>query len=120
MDRLEELIHIGQFRETPVELLTLSACQTALGDERAALGLAGVAIRAGARSALSTLWSVHDAVEDSGGLKGRGIAARAEKHDCKAAVSASDLLGALSADRKLDVICRVGWVERSVTHHFNE
>jgi len=60
MDRLEELIHIGQFRETPVELLTLSACQTALGDERAALGLAGVAVRAGARSALATLWSVHD------------------------------------------------------------
>jgi len=43
-----------------VELLTLSACQTAAGDDRAALGLAGVAVKAGARSVLATLWSVHD------------------------------------------------------------
>jgi CHAT domain-containing protein len=40
--------------------LTLSACQTAAGDDRAALGLAGVALQAGARSALATLWSVND------------------------------------------------------------
>jgi CHAT domain-containing protein len=46
--------------EAPLELLALSACQTAAGDDRAALGLAGVALRAGARSALATLWSVSD------------------------------------------------------------
>jgi CHAT domain-containing protein len=46
--------------ERPLELLALTACQTAAGDERAALGLAGVALRAGARSALATLWSVND------------------------------------------------------------
>jgi CHAT domain-containing protein len=40
--------------------LVLSACQTAAGDDRAALGLAGVAIKAGARSALATLWFVND------------------------------------------------------------
>lgn len=45
---------------TPIDLLVLSACQTASGDERAALGLAGVAIRAGARSTLASLWSVND------------------------------------------------------------
>ncbi|HEY9727020.1 MAG TPA: CHAT domain-containing protein [Chroococcales cyanobacterium] len=45
----------------PVELLILSACQTATGDKRAALGLAGVAVRAGARSTIATLWSVNDA-----------------------------------------------------------
>jgi CHAT domain-containing protein len=44
----------------PIELLILSACQTAVGDERSALGLAGVAIRSGARSTLATLWSVQD------------------------------------------------------------
>jgi CHAT domain-containing protein len=44
----------------PIELLVLSACQTAAGDERAALGLAGVAVRAGARSTLATLWLVSD------------------------------------------------------------
>jgi CHAT domain-containing protein len=43
-----------------VELLVLSACQTAAGDDRAALGLAGVAVKAGARSALATLWFVND------------------------------------------------------------
>jgi CHAT domain-containing protein len=43
-----------------IELLVLSACQTALGDKRATLGLAGIAVRAGARSTLATLWSVDD------------------------------------------------------------
>jgi CHAT domain-containing protein len=38
----------------------LSACETAVGDERAALGLAGVAIKSGARSALATLWFIND------------------------------------------------------------
>lgn len=38
----------------------LSACETAAGDDRAALGLAGVALKAGARSAVATLWPVED------------------------------------------------------------
>ena len=60
VDRLSELVSATRFREQPLELLTLSACQTAAGDERAALGLAGVAVRAGARSVLATLWSISD------------------------------------------------------------
>lgn len=44
----------------PIELLVLSACQTAEGDKRAALGIAGIAVRSGARSTLATLWSVKD------------------------------------------------------------
>ncbi|MCV6639551.1 CHAT domain-containing protein [Candidatus Albibeggiatoa sp. nov. NOAA] len=60
MDRLERMLSFSEFRESTVELLTLSACQTAVGDERAALGLAGVAIKAGARSALASLWFVND------------------------------------------------------------
>jgi CHAT domain-containing protein len=60
LDELEALLRPGQFRGQPVELLTLSACQTAAGDDRAALGLAGVALKAGARSALATLWFVND------------------------------------------------------------
>ncbi|GAB1545134.1 hypothetical protein NUACC21_78100 [Scytonema sp. NUACC21] len=43
-----------------IELLVLSACKTAEGDKQAALGLAGVAVRAGVRSTLATLWSVDD------------------------------------------------------------
>jgi len=60
MNRLEDLISFGRFRENQVELLTLSACQTAMGDERAALGLAGVAIKAGVKTAMATLWFVDD------------------------------------------------------------
>lgn len=60
MNRLESLMGQTKFRDDPVELLTLSACQTAAGDERAALGLAGIAIKAGARSALATLWYIND------------------------------------------------------------
>ncbi|HEY9597266.1 MAG TPA: CHAT domain-containing protein, partial [Cyanophyceae cyanobacterium] len=43
-----------------IALLVLSACQTAQGDKRATLGLAGVALRAGAQSTLATLWRVND------------------------------------------------------------
>jgi CHAT domain-containing protein len=49
-----------QNERKPIELLVLSACQTASGDNRAALGLAGVAVRSGARSTLATLWPVDD------------------------------------------------------------
>jgi CHAT domain-containing protein len=49
-----------QQRSQPLELLVLSACETAAGDQRAALGLAGVALRAGARSTIASLWSVND------------------------------------------------------------
>lgn len=48
-------------RELPIELLVLSACQTAEGDKRAALGIAGLALRAGARSTIASLWTVDDA-----------------------------------------------------------
>ena len=44
-----------------IELLALTACQTAVGDERASLGLAGVAVQAGVKSALASLWSIDDA-----------------------------------------------------------
>ena len=60
IDRLERLIGVFKYRDEPLELLTLSACDTAEGDDRAALGLAGVAVKAGARSAVATLWSVND------------------------------------------------------------
>ena len=44
----------------PIELLVMSACQTAAGDNRATLGLAGFALRSGARSTVGSLWSVSD------------------------------------------------------------
>ncbi|HMS82253.1 MAG TPA: CHAT domain-containing protein [Nitrospira sp.] len=60
MQTLDQLIGLFRFRQDPLELLTLSACQTGIGDDRAALGLAGVALKAGARSALATLWFIND------------------------------------------------------------
>jgi CHAT domain-containing protein len=47
-------------RPTPIELLVLSACETAAGDTRATLGLAGIAVQAGARSTLASLWALND------------------------------------------------------------
>lgn len=55
--QLEDLLSSGKQN---VELLVLSACRTAAGDNRAALGLAGIAVRAGARSTVATLWYVDD------------------------------------------------------------
>ncbi len=44
----------------PIDLLVMSACSTAAGDNRASLGLAGLALRSGARSTLGSLWDVND------------------------------------------------------------
>ncbi|MFK7958787.1 MAG: CHAT domain-containing protein [Lysobacterales bacterium] len=60
MNQLDDFMQLRRYSDDPVELLTLSACRTAAGDDRAALGLAGLAIRAGARSALGTLWYIND------------------------------------------------------------
>uniref|UniRef100_A0A7C4RTU6 CHAT domain-containing protein n=1 Tax=Desulfatirhabdium butyrativorans TaxID=340467 RepID=A0A7C4RTU6_9BACT len=60
IQQLDQCLGIFRFRQKPLEMLTLSACETAVGDDRAALGLAGIAIKAGARSALASLWSIHD------------------------------------------------------------
>ncbi len=50
----------NETRSPAIELLVLSACQTAAGDNRATLGLAGAAVRAGARSTLASLWNIGD------------------------------------------------------------
>lgn len=61
MDLLASSIASRSKNAGPLELLVLSACESAAGDSRAALGLAGVALKAGARSALATLWKISDA-----------------------------------------------------------
>ena len=61
VSELDSLLKSREQKQTqPVELLVLSACQTAAGDNRAALGLAGIALRAGARSTLASLWQIGD------------------------------------------------------------
>ena len=67
--KVDELSHLLELRDqnqgNVLELLVLSACETAAGDRRAALGLAGVAVRSGARSTVASLWNVND---ESGSL----------------------------------------------------
>jgi CHAT domain-containing protein len=62
MSELKTLIRKVEknFEYQPIELLTLSACQTATGDKNAALGLAGTALQTGVPSVLATLWNVAD------------------------------------------------------------
>ncbi|MDD5214470.1 MAG: CHAT domain-containing protein, partial [Methylococcales bacterium] len=60
IDDLEVLLRAEKFKKNPLELLTLSACQTAEGDDRAPLGFTGVALKANARSAMGTLWPISD------------------------------------------------------------
>jgi CHAT domain-containing protein len=62
VDELSRLLRAGdQNRLEPIELLVLSACETAAGDSRATLGLAGLSIQGGARSTLASLWNLNDA-----------------------------------------------------------
>ena len=57
--QLDQLPGLG-WGNPPVELLVLSACKTALGDQQAELGFAGLAVQAGVKSAIASLWSVSD------------------------------------------------------------
>ncbi|WP_283766331.1 CHAT domain-containing protein, partial [Roseofilum capinflatum] len=56
---LDNLRTLG-WNNPQVELLVLSACRTAVGDPSAELGFAGLAVQAGVKSALASLWYVSD------------------------------------------------------------
>ncbi|WP_407883107.1 CHAT domain-containing protein [Scytonema sp. NUACC26] len=58
--QMNQLLRSKEGKLSPIELLVLSACQTAVGDRRAALGMAGFAVQSGARSTVASLWSVSD------------------------------------------------------------
>jgi len=65
MNHLQDLFKSEAFSDAPVEILTLSACQTAQGDDRAPLGLSGIALKSGARSVIGSLWPIADEVARS-------------------------------------------------------
>jgi len=48
------------YDQPQVELLVLSACRTAIGNEEAEMGFAGLAFRTGVKTALASLWKVED------------------------------------------------------------
>ncbi|MDM7955900.1 CHAT domain-containing protein [Blastomonas sp.] len=58
---LRAMLSANQLRGEALQLLVLSACETAVGDDDQAMGLAGAAVEAGAASALASLWEVNDA-----------------------------------------------------------
>jgi filamentous hemagglutinin family protein len=49
-----------KLNQPPTELLTLSACRSAVGNEQAELGFAGLAVQAGVKTAVASLWYVSD------------------------------------------------------------
>ena len=59
---LNDLLQASPSYVEGIDLLTLAACQSANGDNRAVLGLAGVAVNANARRTLASLWNVKDEV----------------------------------------------------------
>ncbi|MEH2283250.1 MAG: CHAT domain-containing protein [Nostoc sp.] len=60
ISQLENSLRNLNSKSDSVELLTLTACETAVGDDRATLGLAGVALQVGVKTAIASLWSVTD------------------------------------------------------------
>ena len=56
---LNDIRQLG-LHDPAVDLLVLSACQTAVGNEEAELGFAGLAVQAGVKTAIASLWYVSD------------------------------------------------------------
>jgi CHAT domain-containing protein len=62
ISQLDKILRNSPEGTSGLELLALTACKTATGDERAALGLAGVALQAGVKSSLASLWAINDLI----------------------------------------------------------
>jgi CHAT domain-containing protein len=60
LGELRDLVADNQVRGQELYLLVLAACETAVGDDQASMGLAGAAVQAGAESAVASLWQVND------------------------------------------------------------
>lgn len=56
----ESSLGADQLRQEPIDLLTLSACETAEGDDRMLLGFSGLAVKSNVLSAVGSLWSIND------------------------------------------------------------
>ncbi len=57
---LKSLRELKPYQAPELELLILSACETAIGNQEAELGFAGAAVQAGVKSVLASLWQVSD------------------------------------------------------------
>lgn len=104
--KLSQLQELG-LQNPPVQLLVLSACRTALGDTRAEMGFAGLAVKAGSKAAIASLWSVSDAStlmlmkEFYRALKSAPVKADALREAQIEMIQNSDRLRAQIRDRRL-------------------
>lgn len=60
IDNLSISLGTDQLKQNPIDILTLSACDTAKGNDRMLLGFSGMAIKSNVYSALGSLWSTSD------------------------------------------------------------
>ena len=60
LSELRQILGANRARGDELDLLVLSACETAVGDDEASMGLAGAAVQAGSKSAIASLWPVND------------------------------------------------------------
>ncbi|MBS0362130.1 MAG: CHAT domain-containing protein, partial [Proteobacteria bacterium] len=60
LSELRQILSANRARGDELDLLVLSACETAVGDDEASMGLAGAAVQAGSKSAIASLWPVND------------------------------------------------------------
>ncbi len=57
---IQQLADVVQQAPEPIRLLTLSACETAVGSDRDILGISGMMFQSGVQSSLASLWRVDD------------------------------------------------------------
>jgi len=60
-ESIADLRENNWYGDYPVELLVLHACETAIGTIEQELGFAGLAVRAGVKSVIASVWRVNDA-----------------------------------------------------------
>jgi CHAT domain-containing protein len=60
LTEFQSLLNSNNLSRSPIDLLTLNACETAYGDDRALLGFSGIAIKTNTQSAIGTLWPIND------------------------------------------------------------
>jgi CHAT domain-containing protein len=116
IEDLSDIVKSGESDRETVDLITLSACSTAVGDDRAALGLAGVALKAGARSAVASLWNVDDEATERFFVTFYTIL-QSEKNLSKAAAIRATQLQYLSGAITADVPAE-GQAPRDFSHPF--
>lgn len=61
MSEFSQLLRVNDpTRAKDIQLLVLSACETAAGNDKTILGMAGTAIQVGARGVIASLWNIND------------------------------------------------------------